>query len=215
MKGKEDIMVRKKLLHGIGINDVAYRVVVTKEYPKKPNGTRDRRQVWKCPYYSKWEGMLRRAAYTKYKKKHPTYEKCTVCEEWKTFSNFIAWVDAQPDTEWGSKDLDKDFIIEGNKFYSPETCVFIHSNVNKFILDNASCRGEYLIGVFKHKDGRAKPFKASCRDPLMRNTSGIGHYSTEIEAHNAWKICKHGYALELAERELDERVKHVLRTRYL
>lgn len=58
--------------------------------------------------------------------------------------------------------------------------------------------------------------KADCiiNDPLKIRPKHIGYYSTELEAHLAWKERKHKYALEIAEKEEDPRVKIALLNRY-
>lgn len=193
-----------KLVQGVGINDADYNVYKYEKIKGKS------KLVWKCPYYKKWTKMLERAYDPLCHEKKPTYKGCSVCEEWLLFSNFKKWIDEQPHRDWESKGLDKDFLVEGNKVYSPETCVFIKKCINDFIVDCGASRGEYMIGVTKSADY----FLSRCRDPFKRGSSYVGCYGTEIEAHNAWKNRKHQYALELAELEPDQRVQNILRTKY-
>ena len=47
---------------------------------------------------------------------------CSVCEEWKHFSNFKKWFD---ENYIEGFDIDKDILIKGNKVYSPEACSFV------------------------------------------------------------------------------------------
>jgi len=111
-------------VYGIGINDADYRVVKQECINGKS------RQTWMCPFYRKWKDMLKRCYSKRFHESRPTYKGCTVCEEWLTFSNFKSWMEKQ---DWEGKHLDKDLLIEDNKVYSPETCIFISPEVNTFI----------------------------------------------------------------------------------
>ena len=145
----------KGLVCGVGINGANY---VLCKY-ETVNGKR--KLVWRCPYYKRWHCMLERCYSEKYQEKYPTYKGCTVCDEWLTFSNFKKWMELQA---WEGRTLDKDFLIEGNKIYSPTTCVFLPQKLNKFINTRAKVRGQYPLGVRyseKHKcmiNERSKPY---------------------------------------------------------
>jgi hypothetical protein len=130
----------------VGINDVNYPVCKYEEMPTV-NGNRKQKCVWECPYYRKWRSIIKRCFSTKLQEKYPTYKGCSITEDWKRLSNFIIWVDNQPNKDWRNSNLDKDFLVSGNKHYSPETCVFISSVVNTFIIDSGRARGKYMIGV--------------------------------------------------------------------
>jgi len=77
--------------------------------------------------YVSWHGMLQRCYSEAFKTKSPTYRLCTVCEKWHNFQNFAQWFDLH-----GEKglQLDKDILVEGNKIYSPETCIFVTPKEN-------------------------------------------------------------------------------------
>lgn len=183
-----------KLVCGAGINDADYQVLPT------INGKR----VW-CPYYRKWCSMLQRCYGESYHKRYPTYQDCTVCEEWLVFSNFKSWMETQ---EWEGYHLDKDFLFEGNKIYSPETCVFISRELNTFIIDCGNSRGEYPIGVYFNKV--TNRFRSKCNNPFTKKFVHLGYYDTMEEAHQVWKKYKHQLALQYAELQADERIKQVL-----
>ena len=93
---------KTKLVYGVGVNDAYYSVY------KYENG----KIVWQCPYYRTWKHMLSRAYSDKFKKKRPTYQDVTVCEEWYSFMCFRAWMVEQ---DWKGKQLDKDLLVQGNK----------------------------------------------------------------------------------------------------
>lgn len=204
----------KKLVYGFGINDVEYVVKKHEELPKV-NGKRKNRIVWECPYYRKWKSMLRRCYSKSSLKERPTYQGCTVCEEWRYLSNFIKWVDTQPERNWENCELDKDFLIQGNKIYSVETAVFIAGKLNSFTVDCGRGRGGCMIGVsYQPNINKSNPYIARCMDPFGNNSGYVGYYPTELQAHKAWQERKHYYACLLADQQSDPRVAEALRQRY-
>lgn len=200
-----------KLVRGVGIKDVDY--VVQKTRPVAPvNGKRKQVLVWICPYYEKWRNMVIRCYCKKYQTKNPTYEGTTIDPDWLYLSNFIKWVDSQPNKDWQNCSLDKDILVQGNKHYSPETCVFIPESLNNFVLASSATRGKYLLGVYWHKE--KKKFKAQCSDPFKVNSVHVGYFNTELEAHKAWQAKKHEYACQLAELQDDPRISRILMSKY-
>jgi hypothetical protein len=192
--------VRKKtkLVFGVGINDANYTVSPV------INGGQ-----YKCPFYLVWKSMLHRLYNKNDHKFIRNYNDCRVCEEWLKFSNFKAWMETQ---DWFGKELDKDLLVKGNKLYSPQTCLFIGKNLNKFLTDSKFTRGELLIGVSRQK--HSNKFKAECSGRILGVKGYIGLFDTEVKAHLAWKKRKHKYACKLAELETDPRIIHALQTRY-
>ena len=196
-----------KLIEGFGINDVPHQVI------KKEKINGKYKVVWRCPYYKDWTNMLVRCFNLNSRKNRPTYEGCTVSEEWKYFSNFIKWVDSQPNRDWQNCSLDKDFLIQSsNRHYSPETCVYIPLALNGFILSCNSKRGRYMVGVYF--DSSKNKFVSYCNNPLTSKKEHVGYYTIELEAHKAWQAKKHEYACLLADLQDDPRVANALRQRY-
>lgn len=191
---------KNKLVHGVGVNDADYFVY------RYENG----KQVWRCPYYEAWKHMLERGYSDKLKKKHPTYEGVTVCEEWHSFMRFRAWMIQQ---DWEGKHLDKDILFQGNKVYSPNTCVFVDGDVNKFLTDSAAARGEWPLGVYWNEQNQK--FVSLCSNPFTRKQEYLGYFHCHNQAHLAWKKRKHELACQLADIQTDKRVAEALRTRYL
>lgn len=188
---------RNKLIQGVGVNDADY------EIGSIVNGKRKQ-----CPYYTKWQSMIVRCYSLKYQMEYPTYQGCTVCDEWLTFSNFKAWMETQ---DWRGKHLDKDLLVQGNKVYSPETCVFVDSMVNLFTIDSAATRGNYPLGVYLHECGK---YRARCSNPFTKRGECLGLFICPNQAHVAWKKRKHELACQLADLQTDERVAKALRVRY-
>tara|TARA_R110000787_G_scaffold90783_4_gene191493 strand:- start:2407 stop:3066 length:660 start_codon:yes stop_codon:yes gene_type:complete len=204
--------VSKKLIHGVGVNDAGY---VTQKYEyiegRTPSGIRKRKSVWRCPYYSKWESMLARCYSIKYLETRTAYRGCTVCDEWLLFSNFRKWMVMQ---DWAGNQLDKDILVEGNKIYSPETCIFVVQKINTFMGDCGDVRGNYLVGSSLPKN--TSRFSSQCSNPFKDKGDlrkrHMGLFDSEVEAHLAWKKRKHEYAVELANSEYvtDDRVRQAL-----
>ncbi len=203
-----------RLLHGFGLADVEYRlqekVIITDEY-----GKRKQKTLWRCPYYTKWSAMIERCYCSKFLAKWPTYIGCSVTSEWKSLSNFIRWVDSQPNKDWQSCNLDKDLLVKDNRVYSPENCVFVSPALNMFLTESTKSRGQFSIGVTYHK--RDKVFEAKCQNPFGTSPDEgryLGRFLTEQEAHIAWKLKKHEYACIYADMQDDPLIAEALRTRY-
>ena len=187
-----------KLLFGVGVNDADY--VVQPSIEKK-------RTI--CPFYQTWRNLLYRCYSPKIHKRNPTYVNCSVCDDWKIFSNFKSWMSQQ---DWIGKQLDKDLLYPNNKLYSPETCAFVQRSVNMFVVDNIGYRGNYLIGA--SLDKVTGKFSSNCSKGRGKYV-WLGRFETELEAHLAWKAYKHQLACKLADEETDLRVAAALRQRYL
>ena len=196
----------RRLVYGVGINDADYN---THKYITEDGKCK---LVWRCPYYQRWKTMLKRCYSDKYQSINPTYLGCSTCDDWLTFSRFKAWMENQ---DWECKQLDKDLLIEGNKVYSPDTCIFVLQIVNVFTIDSGAARGDYMLGVCWDK-GTGK-FLSRCCNPFTGKREHLGRFTNEIEAHLAWKTRKHELACQLADSELisDPRLAEALRTRYL
>jgi hypothetical protein len=191
--------VMKNLVHGVGANDADYVV--------KP--TINGRQV-ACPLYQTWRGMLERCYDPKFQAKRPSYIGCSVVPEWHSFMAFRVWMIKQ---DWQGRQLDKDLLIQGNKAYGPDACVFVSAKLNSFTTDSAATRGEFPLGVSWHEQ-RGK-FMAQCCNPFTGRREYLGYFTCPDEAHEAWRSRKHELSLQLAEQQTDPRVAAALATRYL
>ncbi len=184
----------KGLLAGWGVNDVEKPIITI------------------LSYYTKWMSMVQRCYCEKYMGRFPTYAGCYIVDQWKYLSNFIEWVDSQPNRDWQNCQLDKDLLCFNNKEYSPTSVVFISRKVNAFLKINRKVRGRYMIGASWLS--KTNNFQASCSDPFGVENGYIGRFNTELEAHKAWQAKKHEYACQLAELQEDPRVAQALRERY-
>jgi len=179
----------KKLVYGFGVNDADYKV-----QPVGPNGKQHH-----CPFYKTWQSMLRRAYDPKSRTSLPTYIGVTVCEEWRSFMAFRAWMMEQ---DWEGKQLDKDILVPGNKVYSPKTCVFVTQGINKLLINNAASRGNWPIGV--SWDKRQSRFQSHITENGKLRRLGLFH--SPHEAHLAWREEKVRLVRKAAEECDDPRV---------
>jgi len=170
----------RKLIHGVGINDADYVVRPT------VNG-----KTVICPFYITWTHMLERCYRPNFHAKHPTYVGCSVSKEWLIFSNFRSWMVKQ---DWENKHLDKDLLIQGNKVYSPETCLFVTPAINTLLIDSGAIRGKYPIGVSFHKP--TSKFKSQCK--AGGKNKHLGYFNTPEEASDAYKLFKYEVIAETA-----------------
>lgn len=132
------------VLYGVAINDSQTPVRKTVQIGGKIV------EIWGCPFYKVWVMMLARSYSQAYKKKYKHDYSVTVCSEWLKFSVFKEWMQRQ---DWNGKELDKDILVSGNKCYSPDTCVFVSQELNKFFNLHKNRKSSTLIGVTKIVEG--------------------------------------------------------------
>ena len=189
---------------GVGVNDAAYPVYGFSKIDGR------KKLLWICPTYRSWNDMLRRCYGVGEQAVHPTYAGCSVSPDWLSLSVFRAWMLGQP---WEGASLDKDLLYPGNKVYGPDTCVFIQSQLNVFLTDRGAARGEWPIGVSRHK--ASGKFAAQCRNPFTRKGEHLGLFALPEDAHEAWRARKHEHACAYADQQTDPRIAAALRTRYV
>lgn len=192
-----------KLVYGIGRNDAGYPVSINGLI-----GGRNK-QLWVCPFYSTWKGMMERCYSQKFQEKYPTYIGCHVVEEWHSFSNFRSWMSGQ---DYEGKQLDKDILHPGNKIYGPEFCVFVSGDLNKFMNSYGAGRGGFPIGACWIE--RIKKFQAMCCNPFTMRNEHLGVFVYAEDAHRAWKARKHQHACAYADMQEDPRIASALKLRY-
>lgn len=193
-----------KLVLGVGVNDASYKV--TKR--EIVNGVS--KQVWKCPVYRTWCGMLTRCYNTTYQEKYPSYSDsdCSVSPDWLVFSNFSRWMLCQ---EWEERHLDKDILVRGNRVYSDEFCVFVPREVNVFVNDCVATRGEFPQGVSWDKNCHRFVGYISVNGKQKH----LGYFSSKEDAHNSWKAAKIILAESLIRRyNLSSRISEAILNRY-
>lgn len=146
--------------------------------------------------------MINRCYSKRFHLLRPTYKDCTVCDEWLIFSNFKTWMVLQ---DWKGKVLDKDILEQGNKVYSPSTCIFVTTRINNLLGTHTTSRGEYPQGVYKDKLNNK--YKAQCS--VDGKYVHIGRYGTVEEAYSAYKKFKYNVIADVASTQ-EEPLKSAL-----
>ncbi len=86
-----------------------------------------------------------------FQKKKPAYIGCEVHPVFIKYQDFATWCQNQIGFHVAGFQLDKDLLVDGNKVYGPDTCVFIPSGLNSMIIRNERSRGLLPIGVSYEK----------------------------------------------------------------
>lgn len=163
-----------------------------------------------CKFYRVWSSMLERCYSETLHKRCPTYIGCSVAEEWLILSNFKKWFEVHYIEGY---QLDKDLLVEGNKTYGPDTCIFVTGLLNNLFTDSAKIRGECPIGVAVNK--RSGKYVANLK--MYGRKKWLGQFNTPEEAHQAYIKAKREYVLEVVEmqRGIDnDRVLDVIYEKY-
>jgi len=192
---------KSKPLYGVGINDVWYSPTQVKRV-SEGRGQGCFKAIWHCIVYQRWANTLKRCYDEKNLLLAPSYEGCTMVEEWHSFSNFKAWHDINFVPEWH---LDKDILKDNNKIYGPDSCVFVPVYLNQILAVNTS--GKCLPGVNKRVEKwRTKPYHVSHEFGSIVKRKD---FATEEEAHGWW--CEQraeSIRWKLRKYNLDERGMH-------
>lgn len=170
--------VKNKLVYGVGVNDYNGSVNINGKILRS---------------YDIWRHVLQRVYEPSRQIKNISYIGCSVDKRWLKFSNFKSWYDANyPDAmarELGIKfELDKDLLVSGNKVYSPETCIFIPQNVNKFLSNKYSNNTSGYIGVSWHK--KDNKWEARIRDFDTGKLKHLGNFVDVEDAANTYRLAR-------------------------
>lgn len=167
----------KRLVQGVGLNDG--------RYPASIGGKN-------CKEYSLWSDMLRRCYSKNCLADRPSYEGCTVSDNFKLYSYFYEWCRSQQGFGNVGWCLDKDILSNGSKQYNEDCCVFVPQEVNKFFVKPAVPRSGLPLGVYPIGD----KFSSACRYKGI--SKHLGLFNTAEEAGRQYMDFKHSIATELA-----------------
>lgn len=113
--------------------------------------------------YTAWRNMISRCYDTRNKDyKYYGDKGVLICDEWKRYSNFKSWFDLHYINGF---QIDKDIKAEGNKIYSPNTCMFISpadnvrestSRRDNTYLKNQTGENNHMFGVTGSDHPRSK-----------------------------------------------------------
>jgi len=179
-------IIQRSLVQGMGVNDAKYMISTKGGYEKQKT----------CPYYKRWSGMLERCYSDKYHAKKPTYKDCTVSDEWLLFSNFKNWMIKQ---EWKGKELDKDILIQGNKVYAPDRCLFVTADMNRLTSGNCASGATYKEGI----TWCPKINKFRSRLCVYGKRKHLGYFASELDAHSIYVKEKLLYIKSVAEKQTE------------
>lgn len=156
------------------------------------------------PSYKTWLYMIRRCYDKNSPHYNPTYNDCTVCNEWHNFQNFAKWYEENYYEIPGEKmNLDKDILTKGNKMYSPDTCCFVPSLINNAISKTNSKRGSCPAGV------RYRYNKYISSIKIKDKTIQIGTFNNIEDAFNAYKNYKENHIKSIADYYRDKIPDHL------
>lgn len=164
----------RKLVYGAGINDYDGSISTHGVHMKS---------------YKIWGRVLERCYDQKYKKKNPSYNDVTICDEWIKFSNFKTWFD---NNYVDGYEIDKDILVQGNKVYSPDTCCFVPRRINTLLLNKQRTNTSGMIGIFKNEN---ETYSANIT--MCEVKKHLGTFKTAGEASEAYVKAKTEYATKV------------------
>lgn len=183
-------IMAQKLIYGVGINDKSTKASSGGKLIKE---------------YMLWADMLRRCYSAQSLIYRPTYQHCSVSDNFKHYSYFYDWCQNQIGFNNDKWQLDKDILLKGNKIYTENLCVFIPQKINLCLTKANSMRGHLPIGVHLHSNGK---YRAQCGN-LDGTQKHLGLYSNPEDAFSAYKDYKIEVLHRLAniyKNQIDERV---------
>lgn len=166
----------RRIIYGVGINDLKCMGKAEKSY-----------HIWRQILFR---------CYSKYTWKRKTYIGCTVCDEWKYYSNFKRWFDKNYVEGWC---LDKDILVNGNKEYAPDKCCFVPNEINVIFNRHQGQRSKTgIMGVQLFK-GKYVVFLSKYGVNRQR-----GSFDNIIDAMNFYKLEREKYIREVADKWKDK-----------
>lgn len=156
--------------------------------------------------YNAWKNMLERCYYKARKIMNPSYEDAKSCDEWHCFQNFANWYHNQNISDGLEWQLDKDLFGNGDKLYSPETCVLLPSRINVSIknmkVDCSFILPEYSetnlpVGVSYHQ--KSKIFVSTAAIMNTGDKADIKYFKSPFDAFRWYKKNKEAVVKYLAE----------------
>lgn len=143
--------------------------------------------------YDRWRHMIQRCYEEKSRHRSRSYANTIVCNEWICLQNFGTWHDSVWKSYMIGWELDKDFISEEVKEYSPETCCFVPQIINTLFINSGKKYTKMPIGVIKQSNKYyAKLSKGE--DDFKSEPQ-----DTPDKAFQIYKCEKEKYAKEIAE----------------
>lgn len=150
---------------------------------------------WAYPSYTAWRGMLERCYSDKASVLYPAYDQCECCEEWQNYQIFTKWYyDNFYQTGTERMHVDKDIKQQGNKLYSPDTCIIVPQKIN-MIFASKPRRDNLPTGIEKTSIGKYH---------ATYNGKHLGTYTSVETAQESYLKAKRQHIRDLVEWYGDE-----------
>lgn len=142
--------------------------------------------------YLIWLGIKTRVL----QNKAPAYMDCTISDNFMNFQYFAEWCQHQVGWSEHKWQLDKDLLVDGNREYHEDRCLFVPREINIALTAEKKPRSNGLpLGVVHTKEWNQ--YQARCN--VYGVQEYLGAYRTPEEAHQAYVKRKNDYVQELAE----------------
>jgi len=135
----------------------------------------------KKAYYT-WVNMLTRCYCADYQKRYPTYEGCSVVDEWCNFQRFAVWFYDNYPSDRSNYHLDKDMKVKGNKIYGPDTCLFVIADDNTL----HSSAKHYKFRSPKGEVVEVYNLAFFCRENGLSNSIMCQVHAGKAKTHKGW-----------------------------
>lgn len=152
--------------------------------------------------YKVWSGILKRCCNENsphLAELYPSYDGCTVCDEWLCYENFEKWYNEnyyEVDDE--TMHVDKDILVKGNRVYGPDTCIFVPQRINAlFRSKRRDKKSSYPIGV-SYDHGY---FVATARKDGVKT---VTYHKTVDDAFYSYKTMKEDIIKQVADEYKDK-----------
>ncbi len=134
--------------------------------------------------YTTWNNMLKRCYSEVEHRRNPTYIGCSVHPEWHNFQTFAKWYDKNHPIDGSKYELDKDILVNGNRVYSPETCLFVSHFEN-------SMKASAKSFTFKNPEGEVIEIynlRKFCRENKLNNGAMCQVHLGKLNQHKGWRL---------------------------
>ena len=152
--------------------------------------------------YSIWNGIRQRCYNENARHLNPTYKDVTMSDNFLIYSYFKEWCNKQIGFDQDKWHLDKDILSKGSKVYSENTCCFVPAEINTFLTNWKSYRGDFPVVVILDKCAKTPRYRA--RLSKFGKYHCYGSYSNPTDAFYAYKKAKEDFAKELANKWKDK-----------
>lgn len=164
-----------------------------------PTGTKNKYEKHRSLSWRRWCDIVQRCREGgKFQERRITYKG--VLNRFSDFQNFTNWSISQigydiKDDKGQLYVLDKDILSEEFKVYSEDTCLFVPKSINNFILGSGRIRGDYPVGVYKHKQSGL----FHSRIKIEAKQKSLGYFTDPLSAHRAWQKAKYEMTYSIAD----------------